>query len=163
MMYKYRFRFKFLLTPHEDPEAMTALLEVMLLRGVPPPGILAFLLPEHEFVVLVNKGALLRALIPAFLTRRRALVDAHCLIIPPLLALVHGYESDLPSPPTRSGPWDLASSSSISLIPGRSTVFFDFWRRQSHIMHCVSHSLILKYPYHYTTGVRFACFLSNSE
>jgi ankyrin repeat protein len=85
---------RFMMPPHEDPEAMTALLRVILLRGVPPPEFLAFVLPAYKSVV--NKGARLRARLPAFLTRRRALVDATCLLILPLLALVHGYESELP-------------------------------------------------------------------
>jgi hypothetical protein len=77
-----------------DPEATTALLRVMVLRGVPPPALVAFLLPADK--LLVEKGARLRAQLPTYRARRRALVDAHCALIPPLLALVHGYESDVP-------------------------------------------------------------------
>jgi hypothetical protein len=75
-----------LMTPPHDPEAMTALLKVMLLRDTPPPNLVALLLPADRLVV--DKGARLRARLPAYLKQRRALVDAHCLLIPPLQALV---------------------------------------------------------------------------
>jgi hypothetical protein len=77
-----------------DPEATTALLRVMVLRGVPPKELLALVLSADKLVV--DKGAWLRAQLPVYRMRRRALVDAHCLLISPLLALVHGYESDIP-------------------------------------------------------------------
>jgi hypothetical protein len=37
---------------------------------------------------VVKEGARLRA----YLARRRALLDAHCPLLAPLLALVHGYD-----------------------------------------------------------------------
>jgi hypothetical protein len=41
---------------------------------------------------MVQEGARLRARLPAYLVRRQALLDAHCpVLLPPLLALVHGY------------------------------------------------------------------------
>jgi hypothetical protein len=84
-----------LVAPQENPEAMTALLRVMVLRGSPPPALVALLLPAER--LLVDKGAWLRAQLPAYLTQRRALLNAHILLIPPLQALVHSYESDMPA------------------------------------------------------------------
>jgi hypothetical protein len=40
----------------------------------------------------MEEGARLRARLPAYLARRRAILDAHCLRIAPLQDLVHGYE-----------------------------------------------------------------------
>jgi hypothetical protein len=41
---------------------------------------------------VLQEGGRLRARLPAYLVRRRALIDAHCpLPLPPLRALVHGY------------------------------------------------------------------------
>jgi hypothetical protein len=37
-------------------------------------------------------GVRLRARLPAYLAQRRALLDAHCPLLPPLQDLVHGYE-----------------------------------------------------------------------
>jgi hypothetical protein len=73
-----------------DPAALTSLLRVMVLRGAPPPALVALLSPEPARVV--QEGARLRARLPAYLVRRRALLDAHCpVLLPPLRALVHGY------------------------------------------------------------------------
>jgi hypothetical protein len=76
------------------PEAMTALLKVMVLRGAPPPKLVVFLRPADTLVVDV--GVRLRAQILAYRIRRRALVDAHCLLVPLLRTLVHGFEPDMP-------------------------------------------------------------------
>jgi hypothetical protein len=73
-----------------DATAVTSILRVMVLRGAPPAELTARLSPEHAQVV--EDGARLRAGIPEYLARRRALLDAHCPLIPPLRALVHGYE-----------------------------------------------------------------------
>jgi ankyrin repeat protein len=81
----------------KDPEALsyyTALLRVMVLRGAPPPELVALLLPADRLVV--QKGARLRAQLSAYLARRRVILDANCLLILPLQKLVHGYESDIP-------------------------------------------------------------------
>jgi hypothetical protein len=40
---------------------------------------------------IVQDGTRLRARLPAYLAQRRALVDAHCPLLPPLEDLVHGY------------------------------------------------------------------------
>jgi hypothetical protein len=69
-----------------DSTAVTSLLRVMVLRCAPPAELIALFSPEH--VRVVEDGARLQAC----LARRRALLDAHCPLIPPLLALVHGYE-----------------------------------------------------------------------
>jgi hypothetical protein len=77
--------------PHVyDAAAVTSLLRVMVLRDAPPAHITALLSPEH--VQVIEDGARLRARLPAYLARRRALLDAHCPLIPPLRTLVHGYE-----------------------------------------------------------------------
>ena len=73
-----------------DSAAVTALLRVMVLRGAPPVTMAARLAPEHARVV--EEGARLRAALPAHLARRRALLDAHCPLIAPLRAMVHGYD-----------------------------------------------------------------------
>jgi hypothetical protein len=74
----------------EQTASVTALLRVMLLRGDPPSDLLAELSSEHSMVFL--DGARLRARLPAYIARRRALLAAHCLLIAPLRALVSGYE-----------------------------------------------------------------------
>jgi hypothetical protein len=52
--------------------------------------LLALMSPEPARVV--QEGARLRARLPAYLARRRALLDAHCsALLPPLRALVHSY------------------------------------------------------------------------
>jgi hypothetical protein len=55
---------------------------------------------QHAWVV--EEGARLRAALPAYLVPRRALLDAHCPLIPPLLALVRGYD---PEPTTTEELW----------------------------------------------------------
>jgi hypothetical protein len=47
---------------------------------------------RKDFKTVVQEGARLRARLPAFLARRRALLDESCLLIGPLQALVLGYE-----------------------------------------------------------------------
>ena len=70
-----------------NPATVTALLRVMLLRGAPPDSLTAQMAPEH--VRVVEDGACLRA----YLARRQAIMDAHCPLLAPLQALVHGYEA----------------------------------------------------------------------
>jgi hypothetical protein len=76
--------------PEYDATAVTALLRVMVLRGDPPAELTTRLAPEH--VRVVQEGAMLRASLPAYLTRRQALLDMHCPLIAPIQDLVHGYE-----------------------------------------------------------------------
>ena len=66
-----------------------ALLRAMLLRGDTPPGYADRL---TEYAQMVREGVRLRARLPAYVAERRALLDAHCPLLPPLRALVHGYE-----------------------------------------------------------------------
>jgi hypothetical protein len=73
-----------------DHAAFTSLLRVMVLHGDPPPMLVALLSPE--LARMVQEGSRLRVRLPAYLVRRRAVLDAHCpLLLPPLRALVHGY------------------------------------------------------------------------
>jgi hypothetical protein len=78
----------------EDPEALTGLLRVLVLRGAPPPGLVALLPPEPARVV--RKGARLRARLPAYLAHRRAYLDLRCPRISPLpgvlRAVIYGFE-----------------------------------------------------------------------
>jgi hypothetical protein len=73
-----------------DATAVTSLLRCMVLRGAPLAWLTERLSPEHAQVV--EDGGRLKAGLPAHLARRQALLDAHRPLIPPLQALVHGYE-----------------------------------------------------------------------
>jgi hypothetical protein len=83
-----------------DAVEMTALLRVMVLKGDPPAELVAQLKPEHAQVM--EEGVRLKAALPAYLVRRRALLDAHCPLIAPLLALVRDYD---PGPTTTEELW----------------------------------------------------------
>jgi hypothetical protein len=87
----------------EEVAEVTALLRVMVLKGDPPADFLAY---GHagipEYARLVEEGARLRAALPAYLVRRRALLDDHCPLIAPLLALVRDYN---PEPTTTEELW----------------------------------------------------------
>jgi ankyrin repeat protein len=73
-----------------NPAQATALLRVMVLQSSPPAELTARLTPEHKG--LVRAGMRLQARLPAYLERRRALLNAHCpVLLPPLRDLVHGY------------------------------------------------------------------------
>jgi hypothetical protein len=85
--------------PHHFEE-MTALLRAMVVRGDPPAKLVALLKPEYARVV--KEGARLRAALPAYLAQRRAILDATCPLIAPLLALVYGYD---PEPTTTEELW----------------------------------------------------------
>jgi hypothetical protein len=73
-----------------DAATVTALLRVMVLREDCPTELKVALSSEHRQVVEV--GARLRVVVPAYLARRRALMDSHCPLLAPLQALVHRYE-----------------------------------------------------------------------
>jgi ankyrin repeat protein len=73
-----------------EDAALTNLLRVMVLRDAPPASLVTWLSTENARVV--REGAKLRAWLPAYLARRRALLYAHCPLITPLKALVSGYE-----------------------------------------------------------------------
>jgi hypothetical protein len=86
----------FILHPADNAvvEAAIALLRAMIVRKTPPAYFVAPLRrPEHARVV--EEGAVLRAALPAYLVRRRALLDAICPLIPPFQDLVRGYDSEL--------------------------------------------------------------------
>jgi hypothetical protein len=78
------------IVPNGEIVTLTAMLRVMVLHGGPPASLTQVLAPP--FQKIVQDGARLRARLPAYLTQRRALLDAHCPLLPPLRALVHGYE-----------------------------------------------------------------------
>jgi hypothetical protein len=69
-------------------EEFTAMLRTMVLHSDPPHEIIDILSPEDSR--LVSEGTRLRAELPAYLVRRRALLDAHCPLLPPLCDMVHG-------------------------------------------------------------------------
>ena len=75
-------------------QEVSALLRAMLVRGNPPPGYANRLLSagSTELAQTVREGVRLRARLPGYLVQRRALVDTNCPLLPPLWALVHGYE-----------------------------------------------------------------------
>jgi hypothetical protein len=77
-----------------DPVVLTVLLRVMVLRGAPPPALVALLSPEPARVV--QEGARLRARLPAYLAHRRACLDSRCpriSLLPGVLrALIYGFE-----------------------------------------------------------------------
>jgi hypothetical protein len=78
----------------EKTAALIALLRVLVLRGALPPALVALLLlePTSATARVLQEGARLRARLPAYLKRRRALLDAHCpVLLTPLRVLVHGY------------------------------------------------------------------------
>jgi hypothetical protein len=77
---------------YADAAEVTGLLRVMVLKGAPPDAFAARRRPEHARVV--EEGARLRMALPAYLTQRRALLDAHCPLIAPLRALVRDYDPE---------------------------------------------------------------------
>jgi hypothetical protein len=76
-----------------DAAAVTVLLRAMLLKGSRPPVNIATA-PSFsaEHVHVIHEGTRIRARLPAYLAQRRALLDEHSPLIPPLQALVCGYE-----------------------------------------------------------------------
>jgi hypothetical protein len=83
-----------------DAAKAAPLLRVMVLKSAPPDDLVALLSPEH--VQVAEEGARLRVALPAYLARRRALLDAHCPLIAPLRALVRDYN---PEPTTTDELW----------------------------------------------------------
>jgi hypothetical protein len=81
----------------------TALLLVMVLKGAPPDDFVARLTrPEH--VRVVEDGARLRAALPVYLVGRRTSLD-DCPLLPPLLALVCGYDLEPTTEELWARPW----------------------------------------------------------
>jgi hypothetical protein len=79
---------------------LPALLRVLVVRGAPPADFVAKLGPQHAQVF--EEGARLRTALSVYLVRWRAIMDAHCPLIAPLLALVH---DDDPKPTTTEELW----------------------------------------------------------
>jgi hypothetical protein len=77
-----------------DHAALIGLLRVLVLRGAPPPDLVALLSCEPSRVV--QEGARLRARLPAYLAHRRAYLDSRCpriSVLPGVLrALIYGFE-----------------------------------------------------------------------
>jgi hypothetical protein len=79
---------------------MTALLRVMVLKGAPYGRTSCS--NEARACADGRGGGRLLAAFPAYLAQRRALLDAHCPLIAPLLAIVRGYD---PEPTTTEELW----------------------------------------------------------
>jgi hypothetical protein len=77
-------------TGYAAAASLTPLLRVMVLQGAPPVDLVAQMHPQHSQVA--EEGTRLRARLPAYLARRRALLAEHTSLIAPLRALVSGYE-----------------------------------------------------------------------
>jgi hypothetical protein len=90
------------LPPFDSASAtvLSSLLRVMVLHEDPPAPFYVELAAEH--VRVVEEGARLRARLPAYLTRRRALQNEQCPLIPPLRALIRDYD---PEPTTTEEIW----------------------------------------------------------
>jgi hypothetical protein len=69
---------------------ITALLRVMVLQSAPPADLVVQMSPRYSRVV--EEGAQLRAGLPVYLARRRALLAEHTSLIAPLRVLVSSYE-----------------------------------------------------------------------
>jgi hypothetical protein len=75
---------------HVDEADLSHLLRVMLLIGDAPANFADTLSPALQALVL--EGGQLRARLPAYLVRRRTVLDTHCpVLLPELRDLVHGY------------------------------------------------------------------------
>jgi hypothetical protein len=78
----------------DDLAALTGLLRVLVLRGAPPPALVALLSPEPAR--MVQERARLQARLPAYLAHRRAYLDLRCpriCLLPDVLrALIYGFE-----------------------------------------------------------------------
>jgi hypothetical protein len=72
-----------------NPVALTALLREMVLHCDPTSLQMALLSLEN--MPVVQQGSNLRARLPAYSLRQRAVLDAHLTLLPPLSAIVHGY------------------------------------------------------------------------
>jgi hypothetical protein len=96
-----------------DIVTLTAMLRVIVLHGDPPDSLTNDLAPP--FQQIVQDGARLRARLPAYLAQRRALLDAHCPLLPPLRDLVHGYEE-----PTTDELWATGLGAPLQRTRGQS-------------------------------------------
>jgi hypothetical protein len=93
--------------PHDyeddHPVAQAKLLRVMVLRGAPPPALVALLSPEPARVV--QDGARLRARLPAYLAHRRAYLDLRCPRISPLPCVLRALIYTFEGPATTEELW----------------------------------------------------------
>jgi hypothetical protein len=87
----------------EDHAALTALLRVLVLRGAPPPALVALLSPEPARVV--QEGTRLRARLPAYLAHRRAYLDSRCPRISVLPGVLRALINILEGPATTEELW----------------------------------------------------------
>jgi ankyrin repeat protein len=76
--------------PIDRSSGMVSLMRIMVLHGGPPESLVVDLAPPLQRIV--EEGARLQARLPAYLAQRLALLDAHCPLLAPLTALIHGYE-----------------------------------------------------------------------
>jgi hypothetical protein len=76
-----------------DKTAVSSLLQVMVLKGVPPARFSLAASLSVENMQVVNEGTRIRTRLSAYLAQRRALVDEHSPLIAPLQALVCDYEA----------------------------------------------------------------------
>jgi hypothetical protein len=79
----------------DDSSPPTVLLRAMLLKAAPPAKFIRRDRLGRTAARLVQEGARLRARLPAYLEQRRVLLDAHCPLPPPLLAIVTEYEGPM--------------------------------------------------------------------
>jgi hypothetical protein len=77
-----------------DTAAITIFLRTLILQSTPNHS-------EHtsrlaaEHVKVVEEGLRLQARLPVYLAQRQAILAEHCPLLPPLLALVYGYEGQM--------------------------------------------------------------------
>jgi hypothetical protein len=77
-----------------DTADLAALLKVMVLLDDAPADVIAELSPAHAKIA--TRGRQLRAQLPSYLERQRALVVAHCPLPSALQPLVAGYAAPTP-------------------------------------------------------------------
>ena len=78
--------------PEASNPALLSLLRVMLLESEPQPAFRQFLASDLRLARLDREGAVLRATVPGYLVRLRALLFAHTPLPPPgLVDIVVGY------------------------------------------------------------------------
>jgi hypothetical protein len=75
----------------DETEELTAMLRVMVRHGGPPESLAILLAPPLQQIV--QDGARLRApRVARRRARRRALLNVHCPLLPPLTAIVRDYD-----------------------------------------------------------------------
>jgi hypothetical protein len=118
-------------------DKLTNLLRVIVLRYDPPTSLVAILRPEQ--LQIVHDRARLRARLPAYLARRRSLLNEHCPLLPPLLALVVDYEE----PTTTKEIWATQLGEDARAVRIRQqSKWGDLPKRQTSEVHSTSIALI---------------------